>query len=114
MRAPAKLKQQVKCKFKKGDEVIVLSGRSKGKTGKIDRVDRKHDRIYLQGVHMVKRHSKPSMKNQDGGIVDLVAPLNFSKVALLDPKSKKPTRIGFAVTNKTKTRVAKKSGQSLG
>ncbi len=113
MLAKQKNKQQVKCKLKKGDEVIVLSGRSKGKTGKIDRVDRKHDRVFLQGVHMTKRHARPNMQNQEGGIVDVVVPLSFSKVALLDAKSKKASRIGYKITDKTKTRIAKKSGAVL-
>lgn len=113
MLAKQKNKQQVKCKFKKGDEVVVLSGRSKGKTGKIDRVDRKHDRVYLQGVHTTKRHARPDMKNQDGGIIDVIVPLNFSKISLVDPKSKKPSRIGYKITDKSKVRVAKKSGASL-
>ncbi len=113
MLAPAKNKQSVKCKLKKGDEVVVIAGKSRGKTAKIERVDRKHDRVYLENVNFVKRHTKPSMQNQDGGIVDKLVPLHVSNVALVDPKTKKPTRIGYKVENGVKVRFAKKSGSIL-
>jgi len=106
-------KYDVKCKLRKGDEVVVLTGKNKGKTAKIDRVDRKHDRVFLAGVNTVKRHTKPNMVNQEGGIVDKVAGLHVSNVALVDPKTKKATKIGFKVENGKKTRFAKGSGTIL-
>jgi len=106
-------KYEVKCRLKKGDEVVVLSGRCAGQKGKIDRIDRKHDAVYVSGVNLVKRHVKPSVADQEGGIVEKVAPLHISKVALLDPKTKKPTRVGFKVEGDKKVRFAKDSGTIL-
>jgi large subunit ribosomal protein L24 len=103
-------KYQAKCKLKKGDEVIVISGRSRGKTGKIDRIDFKRDAVFLSGVHTVKRNTKPNLTNQEGGIVDKAAPLPICNVALVDPKTKKPTRVGFKIEDGKKVRFAKKSG----
>ncbi len=106
-------KYEKKCKLKKGDEVVVLSGRSKGASGKIDRVDMKNDRIYIGGVNIYKRHVKPDMKNPDGGIEEKAMPLHVSKVALLDPKTKKATRVGYKVEGGQKVRIAKSSGTVL-
>ena len=106
-------KYQAKCKLKKGDEVIVISGRSRGKTGKIDRIDRKTDSVFLQHQHMVKRNTKPNVANQEGGIVDKPAPLPICNVALVDPKTKKATRVGFRMEGGKKVRFAKKSGTIL-
>jgi large subunit ribosomal protein L24 len=106
-------KYEKKCKLKKGDEVIVISGRAKGSTGKINRVELKHDRVYIEGVNIYKRHVKPDMKHPDGGIQDKVMPLHICKVALVDPKTKKPTRVGYKVEGTQKVRIAKKSGSTL-
>ena len=106
-------KHEVKCRLKKGDEVVVLSGRCAGQKGKIDRIDRKHDHVFVSGVNLVKRHTKPSVSDQEGGIVDKAAPLHISKVALLDPKTKKATRIGYKVEGGKKVRFAKASGTIL-
>jgi large subunit ribosomal protein L24 len=105
-------KQEVKCRLKKGDEVVVLSGSHVGQKGKIDRVDRKHGFVYVAGITQ-KRHSKPSMADQEGGIVDKAAPLAICKVALLDPKTKKPTRVGYRLEGDKKVRFAKGSGSIL-
>ncbi len=90
-------KYQTKCKLKKGDKVIVLSGRSKGETGTIDKVDRKTEKVFLSGVNIYKRHTRPSSQDDLGGIVDKVMPLPISNVALLDPKRTKqpgfPTKL---------------------
>ncbi len=106
-------KHEVKCRLKKGDEVIVLSGRCAGQKGKIDRIDRKHDKVFVSGVNLVKRHTKPSVSDQEGGIVDKASPLHVSKVALVDPKTKKATRIGYKVEDGKKVRFAKASGTIL-
>lgn len=106
-------KHEVKCRLKKGDEVVVLSGRCAGDKGKIDRIDRKHDKVYVSGVNLVKRHTKPSVADQEGGIVDIAAPLHVSKVALVDPKTKKATRIGYKIEGGKKVRFAKASGTIL-
>jgi len=108
-----KSKYEVKCRLHKGDEVIVLTGKNKDKTGTIDRVDRKSDRVYIGGVNLVRRHTKPTMANQDGGIVEKVMGLHVSNVALIDPKTKKATRIGYKDVEGKKVRFAKKSGTIL-
>ena len=108
-----KTKYQVKCRLKTGDEVVVLSGKNKGDSGKINRIDRKHDRVYVEGINIAKRHTKPSMGSPEGGIVEKVMPLHVSTVALVDPKTQKPTRIGYKVLDGKKVRFAKKSGTVL-
>lgn len=110
-----KNKQQIKCKILKGDEVIVLTGRSRGTTGNVERVDRKHGKVYVSGVNLYKRHQKPSMQHPDGGIVEKPMPVDVSNVAYLDPKTKKPTRLGYKVDEAgKKVRFAKASGTILG
>lgn len=106
-------KYQVKVRLKKGDEVVVLTGRAKGQTGKIDRIERKKDRVYLVGVNLAKRHTKPNLGNQEGGIIEKVAPLNISNVSLIDSKTKKPTRVGYKLDGAKKTRVARRSGTTI-
>jgi len=111
MKEPSKY--QVKCRLKKGDEVIVLSGKCRGETGTIERVVRKKDRVYISGINLFKRHTKPSMSNQTGGIIDKVMGLHVSSVTLLDPKKKKPSRIGYKIEDGKKVRFAKASGTIL-
>lgn len=100
-------------KLKKGDEVIVLSGRSRGEIGKIEEIDKKTGRVYLAGKNLGKRHQKPDLRNHEGGIVDVPMPIHLSNVALLDPKEKKPTRVGYRVENGKKVRIARRSGTIL-
>lgn len=102
-----------KSKLKKGDEVVVLTGKSRGETAKIDSIDKKRNMVYLEGANLGKRHTKPDLNNQEGGIVDIPMPLHISNVALKDPKGGKATRLGYKVDGDRKTRVAKKSGSSL-
>ena len=106
-------KQTVKFKLRKGDEVIVIAGKNKGRIGKIDRVDTKRARVFVGGVNIAKRHTKPSMANQEGGIVDKVMSLDVSNVMLVDPKTRKPTRIGYKMEDGKKVRIAKGSGVVL-
>jgi large subunit ribosomal protein L24 len=107
------LKCEVKCRLKKGDEVKVIAGKDIDKTGKILRVVRKYDRVIVEGINVMKRHTKPSMNNQDGGIIDKTVGIHISNVMLIDPKSKKPTRVGFKMDGGKKVRFAKDSGTIL-
>jgi len=102
-----------KFKIKKGDEVVVLSGKDKGKRGKVLRVLRKDERVLVQGIRMVKRHTRPS-QTSPGGILEKESPFHISKVALVDPKLGKPTRVGYKLLdNGRKVRVAKLSGEVI-
>ena len=104
-------KYQRKCRLKKGDEVVITTGRSAdGKTGKIDRIDLKKNRVYVGGLNIAKRHTKPGQGQEEGGIIDKVMPVDISNVAFVDPKTKKPTRIGYKLQDGKKVRYAKASG----
>ena len=100
-------------RIKKGDNVIVIAGNSKGKTGKVLTVIPEKDRVIVEGVAMVSKHTKPNAKNPQGGIVKQEASIHVSNVALVDPKSGKATRIGYKVEDGKKVRVAKKSGEYI-
>ena len=97
----------------KGDTVIVIAGRDKGKTGVIQKVIPESNRVVVENVNLRKKHKKPTQQNPDGGILEIYAPIDASNVMLLDPKTKKPTRIGHKVIKGKKVRVAKKSGTVL-
>ena len=97
----------------KGDKVIVIAGRDKGKTGTIQKVIPETNRVVVEGVNLRKKTNKPSQKNPDGGIVEIYAPIDASNVMLVDPKTKKPTRIGHKMVKVKKVRFAKKSGTVL-
>jgi len=102
-----------KFKIKKGDRVVVITGRDKGKTGEVLRVLREEARVVVQGINMVKRHTKPSAAST-GGIVEKEAALHISNVAHVDPKTSKATRIGYKVLDGgRKVRVARKSGETI-
>ena len=99
--------------FKTGDKVVVISGSSKGKTGKIMQVLRDENRVVVEGVNIRKKHLKPNGQ-KEGSIVDREAPINASNVMLVDPKTNKPTRIGHTIDKKgKKVRIARKSNESL-
>lgn len=101
-------------KIRKGDRVQVLTGRDKGKRGEVLSVNPTENRALVRGVHMVKRHQKATGMNNPGGIVEKEAPIHLSNLALIDPKSDKPTRVGFRVLEDgKKVRVAKSSGEVL-
>lgn len=103
-----------KLHVKTGDTVVVISGKDKGKQGKIKACEPKKDRVVVEGVNMIKRHTKPSQGNPQGGIVEKEAPIHVSKVMILDPETKKPTRIKKMKQNDgTYVRVAVKSGAVL-
>ncbi|XBQ16211.1 MAG: 50S ribosomal protein L24 [Oceanicaulis sp.] len=100
-------------KIKKGDKVVVLTGRDKGKTGEVVRVLPKEDRVVVSGVNTVKRHQRPTQMSA-GGIEEKDAPLHVSNVALVDPKTGEPTKVGFKIgKDGKKVRVAKKSGEVI-
>ncbi|MBM7580779.1 50S ribosomal protein L24 [Jeotgalibacillus terrae] len=98
---------------KKGDKVMVISGKDKGKTGTVLAANPKADRVIVEGVNIVKKHSKPSQMNPQGGISNMEAAIHVSNVMLIDPKTNEPTRVGYKVEDGKKVRIAKKSGESL-
>ena len=100
-------------KIKKGDTVIILSGKDKGKKGEVTRAIPAEERVVVSGVNLVSRHRKPSQGNPQGGIDRVEAPLHVSKVAIADPKTGKPSRVGFKMVDGKKVRVAKKSGEVI-
>lgn len=99
-------------KIRKGDQVIVTTGRDKGKQGEVLRAMPKDNKVVVQGVNMVKRHTRPSQTSA-GGIISKEAPIDVSNVALIDPETGKATRIGYKVVDGEKVRVAKKSGKVI-
>ncbi len=104
-------------KIRKNDMVMVIAGNARGKTGKVLKVYPDKERIIIEGVNIIKRHTRPSQKNPQGGIVQREASVHVSNVMLLDPKTNEPTRVGLKVVNDTTTgrkrrmRVAKASGE---
>ncbi len=103
-------------KIRKGDTVIVIAGRDKGRTGEVIEMRRDAGRVLVRGVNVVKRHQKQSA-TQEGGIISKESPIHISNVALADPKDNKPTRIGFKITgagdDRKKVRFAKRSGAEI-
>lgn len=109
-----KITNNRKMKIKKNDSVIVIAGKDKGKTGVVKAVLPSENRVTVVGVNMITRHVKPSQSNPQGGRTRLEAPLHVSNVALVDPKDKKATRVGFkTVDNGRKVRVARRSGEVI-
>ena len=106
-------------KLRTDDEVVVISGKDKGKTGKIIRVDRSKDRVYVEGINIVKRHMRPQQvpgaqrAETVGGVIEKEGPIHISNVMLIDPKDKKPTRVGVTREDGQRQRVTRRSGTSL-
>ncbi|NSL52581.1 50S ribosomal protein L24 [Calidifontibacillus erzurumensis] len=98
---------------KKGDKVQVISGKDKGKQGVVLAAYPKKDRVLVEGVNIVKKHSKPTQMNPQGGIISKEAPIHVSNVMPIDPKTGKPTRVGYKVIDGKKVRIAKRSGEVL-
>ena len=98
-------------KIKKGDTVQVIAGKDKGKDGKVISVDRKKNRLLVEGINMITKHAKPSMANQQGGIVHQEGPIDASNVMYLHKG--KPTRVGFKMDGDTKVRFAKSTGDII-
>lgn len=104
---------QAKLKIKKGDQVVVLTGKNKGTKGEVLKVMPTESRVIVQGVNMVSRHKRPSQVSQ-GGIEKKEAPIHVSNVSVVDPKTEKPTRTGFkTLKSGKKVRFAKKSGETI-
>jgi len=100
---------------RKGDQVMVIAGDDKGKTGEVLRVDPKRRKVLVQGVNRVYRHLRPSRRHPQGGRIQKEMPVDISNVLPIDPKTGRPTRVGFRVeADGTRHRIASKSGQSLG
>ena len=100
-------------KIKKGDSVVVRSGKDKGRTGTVTRVLPKDGKVVVDGINVAARHRKPSAGNPQGGIDRFEAPMSISKVAVADPKDGKPTRVRFEEKNGKKVRIAVKSGETI-
>ena len=100
-------------KIKKGDKVVILSGKDKGRTGNVVKMLPKDGKLVVEGVNMAARHRKPTQANPQGGIDRLEAPLHICKVAIADPKDGKPTRVRFEEKDGKKVRVAVKSGETI-
>jgi large subunit ribosomal protein L24 len=102
-------------KIRRDDEVVVISGKDRGKTGKVLRVEPKKQRVYVEGLNIVKRHQKPSALNPNAqaGVIEREGPIHVSNVALVDPKEKKPTRVGVKREDGKRFRVARRSGQQI-
>ena len=103
-------------KIRANDEVVVISGKDKGKTGKVLRVDRRSDRVFVEGLNMVKRHQRPlpNRPNMQVGVIEREGPIHVSNVAIVDPKDKKPTRVSVRRgEDGSRMRVTKRSGSEL-
>ena len=102
-------------KIRTDDEVIVISGKDAGKIGKVIRTEPKKDRVYVEGLNMVKRHQRPlpGRPNMPVGVIEKEGPIHVSNVAILDPKERKPTRVGVVREDGKRRRVTRRSGAEL-
>ena len=106
-------------KIKKNDKVVVIAGNDKGKTGKVLKVFPKNNRVIIEGINIRKKHTKPSQKNPQGGILEIEAPINASNVMMLDPKTDEPTRLGAQIIldentgKKKRARVSRATGEMI-
>jgi large subunit ribosomal protein L24 len=99
-------------KIRKGDKVVVLTGKDKGRNGSVTQVMPKDGKAVVAGINMIRRHTKQSAQNE-GGIISREAPIDLSNLSIIDPKDGKPTRVGFLVKDGKKVRVAKRSGEVI-
>jgi large subunit ribosomal protein L24 len=103
-------------RIRRDDEVIVISGKDRGKRGKVLRVEPKKERIYVEGLNIIKRHQRPQQTatgQQAGGVIEREGPIHVSNVMLVDPKDGKPTRVGIEFEDGKRLRVSKRSGARL-
>jgi large subunit ribosomal protein L24 len=99
-------------KIRKGDKVVILTGKDKGRSGEVLHVIPKEDRAVVRGINVVKRHQRQTA-SQEAGIITKEAPIHLSNLAIADPKDGKPTRVGFKIEGDKKVRVAKRSGVTI-
>ncbi|MBB4123862.1 50S ribosomal protein L24 [Martelella radicis] len=99
-------------RIKKGDKVVVIAGKDKGRTGEVVKVFPKEDRAVVSGINVVRRHQRQT-QTAEAGIITKEAPVHLSNLAIADPKDGKPTRVGFKVEGETKVRYAKRSGEVI-
>lgn len=108
------MEKRFKIRLKKGDTVVVRSGKYKGKSGKILATHPSLNKVTVEGINIVKKHQKPNREHPQGAILELTKPMAVSKVGILEPTSKKPSRIGYTVDAKgVKTRVFKRGGKEI-
>lgn len=106
-------------RIRTGDEVVVISGKDRGKSGRVLRVDRGSERVFVEGLNIIKRHVRPSQlpgatpEEAAGGVIESEGPIHVSNVMLIDPKDKKPTRIGVTREGGVRKRVARRSGTAI-
>jgi large subunit ribosomal protein L24 len=100
-------------KIRRDDEVVVITGKDKGKTGKVLRVDLAKQRVFVEGLNIVKRHQRPNQMGQAGGVIEKEGPIHVSNVAIVDPEDGKPTRIGIVREDGKRFRVARRSGRRI-
>jgi large subunit ribosomal protein L24 len=102
-------------KIRRDDEVVVISGKDRGKTGKVLRVDPAKQRVYVEGLNIIKRHQRPlpNAPQREAGVIEREGPIHISNVMLIDPKTRKPTRVGVVRENGVRNRVTRKSGTKL-
>jgi large subunit ribosomal protein L24 len=100
-------------RIRKGDRVVAISGKDKGKSGLVLEVRPDEQRVVVEGVNIMKRHTKPRPPNEPGGVIERPAPMHWSNVALIDPKDDRPTRVRFQEIDGKKVRVAARSGEKL-
>ncbi len=104
-------------RIRRDDAVVVISGKDRGKTGRVMRVDRDKDRVYVEGLNIIKRHTRPSQvpgsPNAAGGVIEREGPIHVSNVMLIDPEDKKRTRVGISRENGQRSRVSRRTGQKL-
>jgi large subunit ribosomal protein L24 len=105
--------KRYKIRLKKGDTVVVRTGKDKGKIGKISATHPAENKVTVDGINIIKKHVKPNRSNPQGGIIEVTKPIWTSKVAIVETTSKKPTRIGYKLENGTKVRIYKSTGKEI-
>jgi large subunit ribosomal protein L24 len=103
----------VPARIRKGDRVVLLSGKDKGKSGIVMEVRPGEERVLVEGLNMMKRHTKPRPPNEPGGVIERPAPVHLSNVALIDPKDQRPTRVRIEEMDGKRVRVSARSGEKL-
>lgn len=102
-----------KIRLKKGDNVVVLAGKYKGKTGKVVETSPANNTVTVEGINIIKKHVKPDKKYPQGGIIEITKPIGVSKVAIVEPTSKKASKIGYVIKDGEKKRIYKRTGKEI-